>query len=325
MKPVAIVILAAGKGTRMKSNLAKVLHPLLGRPMLGYVLKTARQLKAQKTLVVIGHQAGLVRETYKDEKVIFIHQRPQLGTGHAVQTTRKELASFQGTVLVLSGDVPLIRPSTLKDLLKNHLKEKALLSLISTVVDAPKDYGRIIRDSRGWLEKIVEEKDASPRERRIKEINTGIYCFEKEFLFSFLPRLRRKNQQKEYYLTDLIHLARKENLKVAVTLHPEAEEVLGINSHRELARTNRILRHEVLDHWMAQGVRLLDPATTYIEQAVRIGPDTEIGPFAVLQGKTRIGTHCVIHSHVVIENSVVKDGLTIPPFSRITNRMLKKT
>ena len=324
MKPVAIVILAAGKGTRMKSDLPKVLQPLLGRPMLDYVLETARQLKAQKTLVVIGHQAGLVRETYKDEQVVFIHQRPQLGTGHAVQTTRKELDSFQGTVLVLSGDVPIIRPSTLKDLLKNHWKEKVVLSLISTVVDAPKGYGRIIRDSRGWLEKIVEEKDASPRERRINEINTGIYCFEKEFLFSFLPRLRRKNQQKEYYLTDLIHLALRENLKVAVTLHPEAEEVLGINSHRELARTNRILRQEVLDHWMRQGVSILDPSTTYIEKTVRIGSNCVIGPFSVLLGKTRIGTNCVIHSHVVIENSVVKDGLTILPFSRILNRVMNQ-
>jgi bifunctional UDP-N-acetylglucosamine pyrophosphorylase/glucosamine-1-phosphate N-acetyltransferase len=286
--------------------------------MLSYVLKTARQLKTQRTLVIIGHQFEKVRETFGQYPVTFVLQQPQLGTGHAVQKTQKELASFRGTVLVLSGDVPLIRASTLTALLEHHRKEKAALSLISTAVEAPRGYGRIIRDPRGGLEKIVEEKDASAAERRIKEINTGIYCFEKEFLFEFLPRLRRKNQQKEYYLTDLVGLARKEKLKVAIALHPESAEVLGINSLRELARSSQILRQEVLNHWMDQGVRILDPATTYIEQAVQIGPDTEIGPFTVLQGKTRIGTHCIIQSHTVIENATVRDGSTIPAFSRIT-------
>jgi bifunctional UDP-N-acetylglucosamine pyrophosphorylase/glucosamine-1-phosphate N-acetyltransferase len=315
MKPVAIVILAAGKGTRMKSDLPKVLHPLLGRPMLDYVLETAGQLKAQKTLVVVGHQAERVRETFKKHKVTFINQQPQLGTGHAVQTARGELASFQGQVLVLSGDVPLLQRETLKQLLQLHRREKPSLSLLTTEVEDPKGYGRIVRDRRGRVIKIVEEKDALPQEREIKEINTGIYCFEANFLSRFLPRLSRKNKQKEYYLTDLVHLACRANLPVSALRYPCPEEVLGINDHRELARSGQILRQQVLDDWMKQGVSILDPSTTYIEKSVRIGCDSVIGPFSVLLGKTRIGVNCFIHSHAVLENARVRDGASIPPFT----------
>jgi bifunctional UDP-N-acetylglucosamine pyrophosphorylase/glucosamine-1-phosphate N-acetyltransferase len=324
MKPFAIVILAAGKGTRMKSDLPKVLHPLLGRPMLDYVLETARQLKAQKTLVVVGHQAERVQETFKNHKVIFIHQQPQLGTGHAVQMAQGELASSQGQVLVLSGDVPLLQKETLKQLLQLQRRAKASLSLLTTEVEDPKGYGRIVRDLEGRVTKIVEEKEALPQEREIKEINAGIYCFDANFLFRFLPRLSRKNKQKEYYLTDLVHLACRENLQVSAYRYPCSEEVLGINDHRELARSGQILRQQVLDDWMRQGVSILDPSTTYIEKTVRIGSNCVIGPFSVLLGKTRIGTNCVIHSHVVIENSVVKNGLTILPFSRIMNRVMNQ-
>jgi bifunctional UDP-N-acetylglucosamine pyrophosphorylase / glucosamine-1-phosphate N-acetyltransferase len=319
-KPLAVVILAAGKGTRMKSTLPKVLHPLLGQPMLQYVLDAARGLRPFKNILVIGHQADRVAKAFPKWPGIFIHQVPQLGTGHALQVTRKELESFRGTVMVLSGDVPLIKKGTLKKLLQVHARSQAALTLISTEVRDPNGYGRIIRDSKGQLLRIVEEKDATPQERSLREINSGLYCFDSEFLFSALSGLTRKNRQKEYYLTDLVTIAREKRRPAAAFLHPRSEEVLGINDRAELARSSQVLRQRTLKELMVQGVTVLDPTTTYIESAVRIGPDTVIGPFTSLLGKTRIGSHCDIQSHVVIDSTTIKDGTTIPPFSYLKKR-----
>lgn len=320
--PLALVILAAGKGTRMKSALPKVLHPLLGKPMLSYVLETAKRLRPFRNILVIGHQGDRVAEAFPDWSGIFVRQVPQLGTGHALQVTQKALDSFQGSVMVLSGDVPLIEKETLKRLIQVHRQGKAVLSLISTEVENPTGYGRIIRDPNGQLVKIVEEKDATPLEREIREINTGLYCFDSKFLFSSLSRLTRKNSQKEYYLTDLIQMACEKRQPVTTHLHPRSEEVLGINDRAELARSGQVLRQRINTDWMQKGVTVLDPLTTYIEPSVRIGPDTSIGPFTVLLGKTRIGARCRISSHVVIEGSTLKDGITIPPFSWINNQVL---
>ena len=195
-KPLAVVILAAGKGTRMKSDLPKVLHPLLGKPMLDYVLDTARSMRPQKNLLVVGHQAELLEEAFRTWPGVFVKQSPQLGTGHALQMAQKEMKGFQGTVLVLYGDVPLIEKGTLTKMLQVHKKEKAVLTLISTNVADPKGYGRIIRDPQGRLLKIVEEKDASPQERQVREINTGLYCFDSGFLFSSLSKLTPKKPAK---------------------------------------------------------------------------------------------------------------------------------
>jgi bifunctional UDP-N-acetylglucosamine pyrophosphorylase/glucosamine-1-phosphate N-acetyltransferase len=314
-KPLAIVILAAGKGTRMKSALPKVLHPLLGKPMLGYVLETAKGLNPSKTFIVIGHQADRVAESFPKWPAVFIRQVPQLGTGHALQVTRKELESFKGTVMVLSGDVPLIEKETLKKLLQVHERSQAVLTLLSTELNNPKGYGRIIRDAQGNLQRIVEEKDAAPRERLIREINCGLYCFKAEFLLSALSGLTRKNRQKEYYLTDLIQIARETSQPMAAFFYPRSEEILGINDRAELARSSQILRQRILHDWMVQGVTILDPVTTYIESSVRLGSDTVIGPFTTLLGKTRIGSHCTIQSHVVIDSRTIKDGTIIPPFT----------
>jgi bifunctional UDP-N-acetylglucosamine pyrophosphorylase / glucosamine-1-phosphate N-acetyltransferase len=315
--PLAVVILAAGKGTRMKSDLPKVLHPLLGRPMLEYVVKTAKALKPQELIIVVGHQAPRVRAAFPDLEGSFVVQSPQLGTGHALQTAQKALPSFMGTVLVLSGDVPLIGKETLQQLLRRFRKEKAALALISTILQNPFGYGRILRDSRQRLLRIVEEKDATPTDRSIQEINTGLYCFDSEFLFSSLSGLNCNNRQKEYYLTDLVHLAAEKDLILTDLLHPHSEEVLGINDRAELARTCGLLRQKINLEWMKQGVTLMDPDSTYIEPTVRIGPDTVIGPFTLLRGKTKIGSQCHIYSHAVLEDVVLRDGETITPFAWI--------
>jgi len=316
-KPLAVVILAAGKGTRMKSGLPKVLHPLLGKPMLSYVLDTARSLRPQKNLLVVGHQAKRLIETFPTWPGIFVKQFPQLGTGHALQTAQKEMKSFQGTVMVLYGDVPLIEKGTLTKMLQVHRREKAVLTLISTEIENPKGYGRIIRDPQGHLLKIVEEKDASPQERKIREINTGLYCFDSGFLFSSLSKLTRKNRQKEYYLTDLVQLARGKGLPLSVFFHSRSEEVLGINDRTELARSGQMLRQRILKDLMLKGVTIVDPATTYIESSVRIGSETVIGPFTMIRGNTRIGSRCVISPHVNIDSATIKDGTIIPPFTYI--------
>ena len=322
-KPLAVVVLAAGIGTRMKSNLPKVLHPLMGRAMLSYVLDQAESLKPQKNILVVGHKADQVEEVFKDRQGIFVRQLPQLGTGHALQVAQKELESFQGMVVVLSGDVPLIEKETLKELIRVHQQEKAVLTLISTEIEDPKGYGRIIREPQGQLRRIVEEKDATPEERRIREINTGLYCFSSEFLFSSLPQLNRKNRQKEYYLTDLVQTARVKGQPMAALFHPRSEEVLGINDRAELARSNQVLKQRILQALMRQGVTIIDPVTTYIESSVRIGADTVIGPFTIILGKTRIGSKCDIQSHVAIDTATIKDGETIPPFTWIKERIIK--
>jgi bifunctional UDP-N-acetylglucosamine pyrophosphorylase / glucosamine-1-phosphate N-acetyltransferase len=322
--PLAVVILAAGKGTRMNSDLPKVLHPLMGRPLLAYVIKAAEALKPEKNLIVVGHQAPRVQAAFPDFKGAFVLQSPQWGTGHALQTAQTALTSFKGAVLVLSGDVPLIGQDTLKELIRRFRKDQAALALISTIVEKPFGYGRILRDNRQQLIGIVEEKDALPEEKAIREINTGLYCFDSEFLFSALSGLTRKNKQKEYYLTDLVRLAGERGLPMTTLVHPRYEEVLGINDRAELARSGRLLRQEINQEWMRRGVTLLDPATTYIEPTVHIGTDTVIGPFTMISGKTRIGSGCLIQSHVVIEEARVKDEATLPPFTRVKKQTVRK-
>jgi bifunctional UDP-N-acetylglucosamine pyrophosphorylase / glucosamine-1-phosphate N-acetyltransferase len=320
MHSLAIVILAAGKGTRMKSERAKVLHPLLGRPLLGYVLDAAKALRPEKTVVVIGHQAEEVRRAFDRPGLIFVSQSPQLGTGHAVLQTSRELSFFPGTILVLSGDVPLIKKETLGEIIRTHRKKKTPVTILSTRLPQPRAYGRIIRDPLGGLRRIVEEKDATPEERLIQEVNAGIYCFDSGFLFSALPKLSRKNRQGEYYLTDVIQLARESGYSVSLLRYPQSEEVLGINDRSELARTGLILRRQINEEWMRQGVTLLDPENTYIESTVKIGPDTTIGPFTFISGRTRIGARCLVSSQVILENAVLDEGVSVPAFSQIKDR-----
>jgi len=232
---VSAIILAAGKGTRMKSDLAKVLHSLCGKPMLTYSVDVAQTIGAEKIAVIIGHQADLVREVFKDQGLIFIEQREQLGTGHAVLQAKNTFRNYDGTILILCGDVPMLQPSTVKALLEYHISENAALTVLTTILDDPTGYGRVIKSGqRGEVVRIIEEKDASPDEKKIGEINTGIYCIESDFLFRAVEEIGNENVQKEYYLTDIVGIAWKKRFITRSFVTANSFEVMGINTSFDL-------------------------------------------------------------------------------------------
>ncbi len=238
-RKVSAVILAAGKGTRMKSDLAKVLHPLCGKPMLTYSVDVARAIGAEKIAVVIGHQADLVKELFKDQGLIFVEQREQLGTGHAVLQAKDTFNNYDGIILILCGDVPLLSPSTVKALLEYHISERAELTVLTTILDDPTGYGRIIKvPERREVLRIIEEKDASPDEKRISEINTGIYCVGSDFLFKAVEEIGNQNVQREYYLTDIVGIAWHKGFKTRSFIAGNSVEVMGINTSSDLAKAS---------------------------------------------------------------------------------------
>ena len=235
------LILAAGKGTRMKSELAKVLHPLCGKPLLAYSIEVARALGSEEVVVVIGHQAELIRRDFGDQGLIFVEQRKQVGTGHAVLQARDVFHNYQGAVLILCGDVPLLKPATVEALIVSHLQEKAAVTVLTTIPADPAGYGRIVKEEGDAVLRIVEERDATETERRIREINTGIYCVDAGFLFDAVGRITNENVQREYYLTDIVEITRKDGRPVRSCLAPDPTEVLGINTKDELIRASGIL------------------------------------------------------------------------------------
>ncbi len=241
----AALILAAGKGTRMKSELAKVLHPLRGRPMLDYVIAVAREVGCRKIGVVIGHQADIIRETYRAEEMVFILQKEQLGTGHAVLQARRAFSSFQGTVIILCGDVPLLRSSTVVSMMDHHRETQSTITVLTVCLEEPGSYGRIVRSADGRILRIVEARDATEAEKGIREINTGIYCAESPFLFEAASEIRNENAQGEYYLTDICEIANRKGKKVTPFQVGDLEEVIGINTVEDLQRAERILGNRI--------------------------------------------------------------------------------
>ncbi len=235
------LILAAGKGTRMKSDMAKVLHVLRGKPLLYYSLQAARDAGAMKIVVIVGHQADKVREAFPDPDLIFVDQMPQLGTGHAVMQADPVLKDYQGLTVILCGDVPLLKPETIRSLIHQHLESGADVTVLTTEPPGPHAYGRIVKNDRGDVLKIVEHKDATDAERKILEINTGIYCVRTQFLFAALSRVKNDNQQKEYYLTDIVEIARQDGRKVHACLTADYVEVMGINTLEELEKAGKYL------------------------------------------------------------------------------------
>jgi bifunctional UDP-N-acetylglucosamine pyrophosphorylase/glucosamine-1-phosphate N-acetyltransferase len=321
MENLAVIILAAGKGKRMRSGLVKVLHPLLGRQMLAFPLECCLNgLHPAKTVVVIGHQAEQVRTAFPDPRITFVEQKEQLGTGHAIAMTESMLKDFPGTVVILSADTPLITTQTLGEMVKHHRGQKAALTMLTVYRADPTGYGRVLRGTGagGKVQRVVEEKDATPRQRGIKEVNTGIYCAEAPFLFEALAALRADNAQKEYYLPDIIESALSKKKKVATFIAPDAVEVMGINTRAELAQAEDIVADRVRRHWMAEGVTIHDPGSVYIEPTVRIGRDTVIFPNSYLRGETVIGEGCTIGPQVEIVDSQLGNRVEIRFCTMIT-------
>jgi len=302
-----IIILAAGKGTRMKSDLPKVLHPVCGVPMIQHVVAVANQISRRRPLVVIGHKAEKV-SVILGEEVDYVLQEKQLGTGHAVMMAAPQLQDFSGDLLVLYGDTPLITTESLTKLVAEHQRAKSSVTVLSVEVENPTGYGRIIRDEHGRLERIVEEKDASSEEKIVKEVNTGIYIFNYPDLAEALRCIEPKNAQGEYYLTDVIALLAARGKKAGAVPCPNSEELLGPNDRLALAETDRIMRRRILENLMTEGVTIIDPASTYIELQVEIGRDSIIYPGTFLQGKTKIGVGCQIGPYSQLRDSQIGDA-----------------
>ena len=319
MERIATIILAAGKGTRMKSDLVKVLHPLLGVPMLSYSIDLSLNgIKAEKTVVVVGHQADRIKECFKDLPVQFALQQEQLGTGHAVLKAIPYLQAFTGMVLILCGDVPLVKTDTLLSFMEHFRGKESILSVLTAVLENPFGYGRIIRNPEGWLERIVEEKDASEEEKLVREINTGIFCVESSFLIDGLGEIGKENAQGEYYLTDLVEIAGRRGFRCSAHTVADPVEVMGINTRVDLAIAHEFLRQEKLRELMLSGVTVIDPKTTYVDKRVEVGKDTILYPSSTIQGKTRIGERCILEPNSKVSDSLLSNEVIIRSNSVIT-------
>jgi bifunctional UDP-N-acetylglucosamine pyrophosphorylase/glucosamine-1-phosphate N-acetyltransferase len=319
MPDLHIVILAAGKGTRMKSALPKVLHRVAGLPMIAYVLDAAASLQPSSTTVVIGHQADVLRRALASRAgLTFVVQEPQLGTAHALLTAEAALPRASGALVLLSGDVPLLSRETLQKLVDRHTSAHAALTVLTASVDNPHGYGRIVRSGE-QIARIVEERDASAAEREIREINSGIYAFRLDGLFDAVRGIASENSQREYYLPDLVGIYRQRGMRVETMKVGDADQIRGINSRAELADVSRTVRGAKAAELMAAGVTIEDPATTYIDRDVTVGADTVIRPGVTLEGRTAIGGGCELHSGVRIVNSRVGDGVTVLNHSLIVD------
>ena len=323
MNPLHLVVLAAGKGTRMKSGLPKVLHAAAGLPLLEHVLRTADSVSPASVVIVVGHQADAVQSAMAGRPNLrFARQEPQLGTGHALLMAEDALGGAEGTVVLLSGDVPLLTPDTLRTLVARHVETGAAATVLTAVVDDPAGYGRIQRQD-GRISAIVEHKDASPEQRQIREINSGIYAFAVEPLFGALRQIGSANAQGEYYLPDLVRIYRDRGLTVETVTLDDPGEILGVNSRKELAQIGRLLRMTRNDALMASGVTLIDPATAYIGPDVTIGADTILHPNVYLEGRTVIGSGCEIQCGVRIVNSTLADHVFVNSYCVITDSRIE--
>jgi len=307
MAELGVILLAAGQGTRMKSDLPKVLHPLGGKALFLHALQTARRLEPARVAIVIGHGASAVQQASPSVDVNWTIQERQLGTGHAVLCAKEAFANFSGEVLILSGDVPLIREQTLRAMIHHHRGRRAALTLLTAVLDDPKGYGRILRDNEGAISGIVEEKDATPSQRKTREVNAGIYVVSAPFLFSALSRVENNNQQGEYYLPDVVAIGLAQGQMIGTVTVEDPREMMGINSREELAAMEKHLRQSINQKWMQAGVTLKDPDTTYIDETATIGKDTVIGPNTQICGKTAIGARCRIDGSAFLTDAVVGD------------------
>jgi len=312
MSNISAIVLAAGMGTRMKSNLVKVMHPLAGAPMIAWPVAAACDAGVTACVLVIGHQQEKVRGYFAQRTdVAFALQTEQLGTGHAVRCALPAVAADAETVLILCGDTPLLTAQTLREMLAAHRQSRATLTVMTATVADPFGYGRIVKTSDGSVTAIVEEKDASDEQRGIREVNAGVYCVERAFLEQAVQRIDANNAQGEYYLTDVVRQAAMQGLKSRAYQVADAEEMMGVNDRVQLAEAARVLRWRINRELMLSGVTMIDPQAAYIDRGVRIGRDTIIHPGVSVLGNSVIGAGCVIGQGAVVDSSVVADEMEI--------------
>jgi bifunctional UDP-N-acetylglucosamine pyrophosphorylase / glucosamine-1-phosphate N-acetyltransferase len=326
------VILAAGQGTRMKSKLYKVLHPVCGKPMVEHIVDQLKPLELDKIVTVIGHGAELVKEQLGD-RVEYSLQEEQLGTAHAVLQAESLIGNEAGTTVILCGDTPLITNETISKLLREHKASGSSAALLTAIAPNPTGYGRVIRNASGQVERIVEQKDTNEQERQIKEINTGIYCFDNRKLFSALKKVNNNNAQGEYYLPDVIEILQNQGDIISAVVADVFEETMGVNDRVALSEAERLMRSRVNESLMRQGVTLIDPQSTFIDADVQVGQDVVIYPGTIIRGKVSIGDDSIIGPNTEIKNSqigrattlkfsvvhdsVVGDQVAIGPFAHI--------
>lgn len=332
MKSLAAVVLAAGKGTRMKSEIPKVLFPVAGKPMLQYVIDALTDTGVKDIYIVVGHGSDQVRQTISGP-ITWVEQKVQLGTGHALAQAAPHLQSYQGNLLVVLGDTPLLTNRTLSAFIEEHLRNKNAATVLSARVSEPTGYGRIIRGDDGWVQAITEEEDANQKERAIDEINSGVFCFNWAEVGPFLARLTTNNTQGEYYLTDIFSLLVLHGEKTGAFVASDYEEVSGVNDRIQLAKAERSMRSRINQDLMRSGVSMQDPSTVWIDAGVKIGRDTMILPNTHIYGETRIGCTCtigpdamlkscqlgeeVLFHHSVAEESKIGNGTRVGPFAYI--------
>lgn len=320
-RPCAAVLLAAGKSTRMVTDLPKVLHEVCGRPMLAYVVDACREAGVSPVLVVVGYrQEDVVAAFPQEPDLRFVTQAEQKGTGHAVLMCREALEGFDGNVLVLAGDMPLIRSETVKLLIQTHEREHAAVTLATTILDDPTGYGRIVRDAYGNLQGIVEHADCTPEQRKIKEVNPSYYCFDKKLLLAALDEIRPENVKGEYYLTDALRiLIHQGHRAVAVTAVPP-QDAMGVNSRQQLADCGKIMQNRIQSTLMNTGVTIVDPPNTWIDARARIGRDTVVHPFTYIHGRVQIGARCSIGPFAYIRDGTrIADDVVVGVFAELKN------
>ncbi|MCD8509619.1 MAG: bifunctional UDP-N-acetylglucosamine diphosphorylase/glucosamine-1-phosphate N-acetyltransferase GlmU [Bacillus sp. (in: Bacteria)] len=304
------VILAAGKGTRMKSDLYKVLHPVCGKPMVQHIVDQLKGCNVEKVIAVVGHGADKVKEQL-GSGLSYVLQEEQLGTGHAVMQADDILKNDKGTTIVLCGDTPLLTKDTINALIEEHENKKAKATILTAVADDPTGYGRVIRDSTGMVSKIVEHKDATEAEREEKEINTGTYCFDNEALFQALKNVGNDNVQGEYYLPDVIEILQQQGEVVAAYETRDFNETMGVNDRVALSLAEKHMKRRINEQMMVNGVTIIDPDNTYISADTVIGRDTVLYPGTMIQGNTMIGEGCIIGPHSEIKDSKIGNGTTV--------------
>lgn len=315
------VIMAAGKGTRMKSETPKVLHKIFEKPLLGYILDNVKNL-TNENFVIVGHHAdeveNFVKNNYKNSKCVL--QSPQLGTGHAVSMVCPYLETFEGQVFILNGDIPLITENTLKKFIEFHIANNSDLTVMSTIFENPANYGRIIRDKDGNFKAIVEEKDTTDDEKKVKEVNAGIYLVNWSKIKYAFAHLKSNNAQGEYYLTDIVEWSKQQNLNVYAYILENSDEIFGINSRKHLAEATKIMNQRKLNELMDNGVTIVDPASTWISEDTEIGRDTIIYPATYIEGKNKIGENCKIGPCTHLRGNVeIADNCKIGNFVEVKN------